>query len=515
MKRVFTSLQFRLFAVVALLLALAGALSLFSTQSLIELERNADRLEAAGLQRSRPYLLASLARRLTSSDDEGIRQSLGRLIRSTLDAVNETQQALRLGGTGEFLGSTGEHEVIGITQPELLPLLDTLDAEITHQNELFVTFLASSRDQQLEQLTEIDDHAVVIYTFADRLAQGLDVITEQQVATTQQNETITVLIALFGGGVAILTVIQITRSVRELANLAHSYAKGNLTAQAPQQVLIEISQVSNALSTMAERLQRNILDLEHTANEAQDARRKAERSEQVKSAFLASMSHELRTPLNAIINFTRFVAEGDVGPVNDRQSALLRDVISSGDHLLSLINDVLDMSKIEAGSLTLFVEDNVDLKAIITSVVSNGRALLMNKDVELLLAVPDNLPPIRADRHRILQILLNLMSNACKFTENGHIKLSAYTVYDEVIISIEDTGPGIPAEDHAAVFEAFKQTESGLRQGGGTGLGMPIARSLAEAHGGKLWLASTPGKGTTFSLALPIRSGALQPVFAA
>lgn len=258
-------------------------------------------------------------------------------------------------------------------------------------------------------------------------------------------------------------------------------------------------------------LRKSLEEEEKSRIQAEQSRERAERSEQVKAAFLASMSHELRTPLNAVINFTRFVLDGDTGPVNEQQQDLLGEVVGSAKHLLNLINDVLDMSKIEAGSLTLFIEDGINLNQILTSAASTGRSLLNGKPVSLELTVDENLPLIRCDRQRILQILLNVVSNACKFTESGTISITAQAVKDEVIIAIKDTGPGIALEDQAMVFEAFKQTKSGLRQAGGTGLGMPIAKSLAEAHNGRLWLESEAGKGATFSIALPIKSETLVP----
>ncbi len=245
--------------------------------------------------------------------------------------------------------------------------------------------------------------------------------------------------------------------------------------------------------------------------EIKQAKDEAERANTVKSAFLASMSHELRTPLNAVINFTKFVAKGSMGPVNQEQADTLYEVIDSAKHLLSLINDVLDMSKIESGSLNLFVEDNIDLKAVLDSAFSTGKILLADKPVTLDVHVTGDLPSIRGDRQRILQILLNIISNACKFTEQGYIKVEAAQKDAEVLFTIEDSGPGIAPEDQDAVFEAFKQTTTGLRQGGGTGLGMPISKNLAEAHGGRMWLTSEVGKGTTFYVALPVKSDRLTP----
>lgn len=248
-----------------------------------------------------------------------------------------------------------------------------------------------------------------------------------------------------------------------------------------------------------------IVELEQAEHSARAAQEKAERADRVKSAFLASMSHELRTPLNAAINFTSFVLDGDMGPINDQQAQLLTEVVSSNRHLLSLINDVLDMSKIEAGALTLFLEDDVNLNGVVDDAVATARGLLLDRPVRLQTEVDPALPPVRGDRQRLFQILLNLLSNACKFTEQGQITVRARRVGGEVQIAVIDSGPGIAPADQGAVFEAFKQTDSGLRKGGGTGLGMPISRNLAEAHGGRLWLESEPGKGATFTLALPVK----------
>ncbi|QPC84011.1 HAMP domain-containing histidine kinase [Phototrophicus methaneseepsis] len=248
------------------------------------------------------------------------------------------------------------------------------------------------------------------------------------------------------------------------------------------------------------------------AREAEQGRKKAEEVDRVKSAFLASMSHELRTPLNSVINFTQFVLDGDTGEINEEQGELLQEVVASSHHLLALINDVLDISKIESGSLHLFVEEDVELQPIIDRMVSTARSLRTNPSVRIETEIADDLPHIRADKQRILQILLNIISNACKFTEDGIITIKAHRAKeDEIVISVTDTGIGIAAKDFGSVFEPFKQTRTVLNQGKGTGLGMPIARSLTEAHGGHLDLESEVGKGSTFSVTLPIKSEALIP----
>ena len=242
--------------------------------------------------------------------------------------------------------------------------------------------------------------------------------------------------------------------------------------------------------------------------ETNAAKEQAETADKVKSAFLASMSHELRTPLNAIINFSKFLKKGIPGPINEEQAQLVGSIAESGQHLLNLINDVLDMSKIEAGSLKLFVESGIDLRALIEIAIQYTQPLLTDKSVELQQDIPADLPLLKGDRKRLLQVFLNILSNACKFTEQGYVKISAQIDSDRLLVSVEDTGSGIAPQDSADVFTAFKQTESGLRQGGsGTGLGMPISHKLVEAHHGRIWFESEVGVGTTFFVELPVAAG--------
>lgn len=240
--------------------------------------------------------------------------------------------------------------------------------------------------------------------------------------------------------------------------------------------------------------------------EVRQARIQAEQANVAKSAFLASVSHELRTPLNSIINFTEFVRHGMKGPVNEQQSETLGEVVAASEHLLNLINDVLDMSKIESGSLTLYVKDGINLENLLNQSVSTARSLIVDKPVSVVSDIESSLPVIRGDEQRILQIFLNILSNACKFTAEGEIRVEAHRKDDDILIAIHDTGPGIASDEKSKVFEAFKQTETGQKTGGGTGLGMPISRVLAEEHGGSLWFDGKVGIGTSFFVRLPICS---------
>ncbi|MEM9950291.1 MAG: HAMP domain-containing sensor histidine kinase [Chloroflexota bacterium] len=249
-----------------------------------------------------------------------------------------------------------------------------------------------------------------------------------------------------------------------------------------------------------------IRELERLNAAEQAARKQAEQADQTKSAFLASMSHELRTPLNAIINFSKFLGKEVSGPINDEQKQLVGHISESGQHLLRLINDVLDMSRIAAGSLALYVEDDIDLRDTIQVAVNYVEPSLHDKPVTLTMDLPTSLPMVTGDRKRLLQIFLNILSNAAKFTEEGVISIRSKITANEIEIAIQDTGAGIADEDSEHVFSSFKQTDSGLRQGGGTGLGMPISRELAEAHGGRLWFESERGVGTTFYVTVPLKS---------
>jgi signal transduction histidine kinase len=236
--------------------------------------------------------------------------------------------------------------------------------------------------------------------------------------------------------------------------------------------------------------------------ETKAARQAAEEANETKSRFLANMSHELRTPLNAILNFTAFVADGVLGPVNGEQEDVLQEALASGKHLLSLINDVLDITKIEAGMMDLFVEE-LDFNVVLASVVSVGKGLVKDKPVKLVAEIEEGLPKSFGDKRRLRQVFLNLLSNAAKFTSEGQIMITAQRCDDGVEVVVSDTGIGIAPDEHHKVFESFKQAKHDLAGAVGTGLGMPISKYFVEIHSGRIWFESEPGEGTTFYVRLP------------
>lgn len=233
------------------------------------------------------------------------------------------------------------------------------------------------------------------------------------------------------------------------------------------------------------------------------------KADQLKSQFLANMSHELRTPLNSIIGFSRVILKGIDGPITDLQRQDLNAIYNSGQHLLSLINDILDLSKIEAGKMELMFEDDVNLSEIIQGVLPTVRGLIKDKPIELIVNLDPNVPLVRADPTKVRQILLNLLSNAAKFTEQGSITLQTQiertNSHEEILVSVADTGIGIAEEDQLKLFEPFSQVDaSPTRKTGGTGLGLSISRYLVEMHGGKIGLKSELGKGSTFYFTIPV-----------
>lgn len=238
----------------------------------------------------------------------------------------------------------------------------------------------------------------------------------------------------------------------------------------------------------------------------EDALLKTHEADQVKLQFLASMSHELRTPLNAIITFNQLMSLGTFGPVTEEQVENLQKVLRSSRHLLALINDILDISKIQSGMLTLFVEADFHLPMELLEIVEQVRPQVDAERVSLQTDIDPDLPMLTCDKRRIRQVLLNLLSNAIKFTSEGSIRVTANCVDDYVRISVQDTGVGIPTDKQDVIFQPFVQTDEGIVHAGGTGLGLPISRSIIESHHGTLWVESEPGKGATFFVSLPLES---------
>jgi signal transduction histidine kinase len=222
-----------------------------------------------------------------------------------------------------------------------------------------------------------------------------------------------------------------------------------------------------------------------------------------KSEFLANMSHELRTPLNAIIGFSQVLRQRLFGEINEKQDEYLDDILSSGNHLLSLINDVLDLSKVEAGQVELEVAP-FSLREVLERGVVMVRERAVNNGVHLSLELAPDVDVLRGDERRLRQVVFNLLSNAVKFTPaGGSVNVSTARVEHEVYVSVTDTGPGIALADQERIFDEFQQTDVGVQHGEGTGLGLALSKRLVELHGGRIWVESALGRGSSFVVAMP------------
>lgn len=233
------------------------------------------------------------------------------------------------------------------------------------------------------------------------------------------------------------------------------------------------------------------------------AMEQAQAADRIKSAFLASMSHELRTPLNSIIGFTGMVLQGLAGPLNEEQTKQLGMVRGSARHLLDLINDILDISKIESGQLNIMC-DSFDLKESIEKTVQIISPLANKKDIKLIFQIGDNISQMRGDQRRVEQIIINLLSNAVKFTDHGEIHLNCFADNNSITLSVRDTGIGIKPENIGIIFDAFRQLDTGIaRVQEGTGLGLNITKKLVEMMGGSILVESDWEKGSTFTVKFP------------
>jgi len=284
----------------------------------------------------------------------------------------------------------------------------------------------------------------------------------------------------------------------ELEDLAAEFNR--MTARLRESYTTLEQKVDVRTKALAESLDENV----RLVTDLREASRRLAQASQNKSDFLANMSHELRTPLNAVIGFSDVLLEGMFGEINDRQREYLDDILTSGKHLLSLVNDILDLSKVEAGKMEL--QPSVfSLREVVESGAMMVRERAINQRIALSVEIEPDLAPVVADERKVKQVLFNLLSNAVKFTPaGGRIEVRACRLDGEVLVSVHDTGVGIAPEDQSRIFEEFQQAKTGARTEESTGLGLTLAKRFIELHGGRLWVESVVGQGSTFTFALPL-----------
>ncbi len=262
---------------------------------------------------------------------------------------------------------------------------------------------------------------------------------------------------------------------------------------------------SKLLFETNEKLKIDITERKRVEQELMEKTREVEEATQAKSEFLANMSHELRSPLNVTIGFSELMIDEVPGKINKEQRQCLKDVLASSKHLLNLINEILDLSKIESGKIKLGLT-NVALAEVIASLESAVKPILASRKQSLEVKVEEGLPPVCADKAKIRQVLLNLLSNSIKFTpDGGKLKIEAIREDNWCQVSVIDNGIGIKKEDQERLFEPFCQLDSPLnKERGGTGLGLAIAKQIIEKHSGRIWVESEYGKGSRFTFTLPL-----------
>jgi signal transduction histidine kinase len=449
---------------------------------------------------SEPYM--AIARR-AGGDDGGVT-----VAEVNLKFVWDVVSQIKIGSTGVAYVVDADGHLIA--HPDISLVLQKLNWSDTAQVRLARQSTGGAEDERpLATVATNREGQKVLTSSAPISTLGWSVITE-----LQRGEAFAPLVAelyralvLLLLGLALSTMASVflarrmVQPIRAIQQGAAQLAGGDLDQRISVRSGDELEALADQFNKMAAALKDSYSGLEHKVEERT---RELEIANRHKSEFLANMSHELRTPLNAIIGFSAMLRERLLGGLSDKQAEFIGDIHASGKHLLSLIDDILDLSKVEAGRMELNLS-----KVHVASAIDNALTLVRERatrhGIALSANVDDNIGEITVDERKLKQILLNLLSNAVKFTpEGGRIDVSARNLESRVEISVADTGIGIAPEDQAAVFEEFRQVGSDYtKKAEGTGLGLTLTRKFVELHGGMISLTSEPRSGSIFTFTLP------------
>ena len=342
-------------------------------------------------------------------------------------------------------------------------------------------------------------------------------------ASIKRTALLLVLFLALAVGTSFILARRLVRPIESIQTAAAKIGSGSLDQRIDVSSHDELGALAEEFNRMAAQLQESYAgleqkveertqELENALAELDEKSRQLEAASQHKSDFLASMSHELRTPLNAIIGFSQVLREGMFGEINPKQEEYLDDILTSANHLLALINDVLDLSKVESGHFELDIAP-FSIQEALERGVSMVRERAMKDGIRVALDANGEVGIVNGDERRIRQVIFNLLSNAVKFTPaGGEVDVHATRVDGEVRVTVSDTGPGIAPEDAGRIFEDFQQTDVGADHQEGTGLGLALSKRFVELHGGRIWVDSELGKGSTFVFTLPVKGGASTPL---
>lgn len=417
----------------------------------------------------------------------------------------EDLQNARIGGEGMFLSEIVKQKLFEskLTERRIQEDINGLKTEWDLARPLFDSVLMGEKIST----QEIDAAASELIDRSDRLSDTIEWIINDKIDLIARINLMTLLSSL---AIAILAYFMlqrvILRPIEKLRSATEEFARGNKSVQAPVYSRDEIGKLARTFNSMT----RTVVEREDLVRrqlaEIADKNVQLLNASRMKSQFLANMSHELRTPMNSIIGYSEVLLDEIDGKLNAEQRDDVQAVLRSAEHLLNLINEVLDLSKIEAGHMKVDVVD-VSLRSVVKDVISAIEPLILQKGLTYDLVLADEDIMVRADRDRLRQVVLNLVSNAAKFTEKGRIVIRI--ARDEMgVVSVEDTGIGIPQDQIELVFDEFHQVDGATtRKHGGTGLGLAIARRFMNLMGGTITAESAVGRGSTFTLRLPLARG--------
>jgi signal transduction histidine kinase len=335
-----------------------------------------------------------------------------------------------------------------------------------------------------------------------RLREGVETTYRQALLLTGGFAAASIVLAL---GLGFVISWSFILPVREAEGFLGQVAKGNFGASIDVPNRDEFGALARQMNEMSRELHQLYDDQRRAAHQLQVLNAELEKASRAKSNFLASMSHELRTPMNAILGFTEMIRDGLYGEIPPEIQDPVSDIHTCGKQLLGLINNVLDLSKIEAGHMELALGEYV-VEDMVNTVKFSLRSLAATKGLDFVTTVSPDLPLGLGDGKRITQCLMNLVGNALKFTREGHVEIRVERQGEALLFAVSDTGIGIPADQVESIFEEFRQADATVsRDFGGTGLGLSITRKLVELHGGRIWVESQAGKGSTFFFSIPVR----------
>jgi two-component system, NtrC family, sensor kinase len=432
-----------------------------------------------------------------------------------LKYINEVVSDVKVGKAGYAYAVTGSGDLIA--HPDAMLVLQARNvAQLSHVKAAFQSFANAAKPSAT--VTHNFRGLKVLSSYA--LIPGLNWAVFIELPVKEANAQIyasifrTSTLLLIGLGTALLASVLVARRVvrplRILRQGVERIGSGDLDHRLEIKTGDEIQTLADEFNRMAGQLQESYANLEQKVeartHELAVANQQLDEASRHKSQFLASMSHEFRTPLNAIIGFSEVLSDASLEISEEKRARFLMHIFNSGKHLLGLINDILDLSKVEAGRLELEIE-SAAIGDVLNAAENTMKPLAVKKSIDLRVERDGGIPRIPMDTARIRQVVLNLVGNAIKFTpERGLVWLRADTLDEIVRVEVGDTGPGIPVEDHERIFLEFEQARIGSAKSKpeGTGLGLALAKKLVEMHGGKIWVESKVGEGSRFCFTLPI-----------